>query len=80
MKAIVTKYHGPTNARGGRISATAEGGNRITLPYPHEIGGIDERHRAAAVALCDKMKWGDADKLVQGLLPDGKSRVFVWPA
>lgn len=79
MKAIVTKYHGPSGARGGRISATAEGGNRITIPYPHEIGGIDERHRAAAEALCAKKGWSHPERLVKGMLPDGKSHVFVWP-
>ena len=79
MKAIVTKYHGPSGARGSRISATAEGGNRVTIPYPHEIRGIDERHRAAAEALCAKKGWSHPERLVKGMLPDGKSHVFVWP-
>lgn len=29
MKAISTRYHGPTNTRGARISATADGWGRV---------------------------------------------------
>lgn len=56
MKAIVTKYHGPTNTRGSRISAQDSDGNRISIPYPHELNG-DDCHALAAAALCRKMGW-----------------------
>lgn len=56
MKAIKTTYHGPTNTRGSRISATDEDGNRVSIPYPYELIGMDA-HAQAALALCEKMEW-----------------------
>ena len=68
MKAIVTKFHGPTNCKGSRITASDEDGNRITISYPYELSG-EECHRRAAQALCDKMKWSGS--LVGGSLKNG---------
>ena len=68
MKAIVTKYHGPTDTRGARISATDEDGNRVTIGYPHELSG-EAVHRAAAEALKAKMGWSgtlDAGAIKRG--------------
>lgn len=76
MKAITTKYHGATNTRGSRISASAEGGNRISIPYPHELD-MEEAHRKAAVALCEKMNWKGADTLVGGGVKEGMVWVFT---
>lgn len=59
MKAIITKYHEPTNFKGSRISASAEGGDRIYISYPHELSG-DE----VADALCKKLNW--CGKLIAG--------------
>ena len=73
MKAITTKYHGPTNTRGSRISAKAEGGNRISISYPHELSGEDV-YRAAAEALCKKMNWPGS--LIGGGTEDGYVFVF----
>lgn len=74
MKAIVTKYHGPTDTRGSRITASDEDGNRVTIGYPYELSG-EAVHRAAAVALCAKMGWtGD---LVAGSLRTGYVFVFT---
>jgi hypothetical protein len=56
MKAIFTKYHGPTNFKGSRISAADEDGNRISISYPHELSG-EAVYRKAAEALCAKMNW-----------------------
>lgn len=72
MKAIVTKYLGPTDRRGSRIKAEAEGGNTITIGYPH---GSDNPHLDAALALCHKMNWSGT--LAKGGLPDGRC-VFVF--
>ena len=59
MIAIITKYHGPTNTRGSRISATVrdDGGwnRRVSVPYPHEKHHGEETHKVAAVAMCDKL-------------------------
>ncbi len=73
MKSIRTKYHGPTNTKGSRISASDEDGNHISISYPYELSGEDV-HRKAAVALCEKMGW--KGRLVGGSLRDGY--VFVW--
>lgn len=55
-RAIRTRYHGPSNTRGSRYSATDDMGNRITLHCQPELNN-DENHKAAAYALRDKMKW-----------------------
>jgi len=73
MKAIRTKYLGPTNYRGARISASDEDGNRITIPYPHELSG-EAVHRKAADALCTKMHW--CGRLIGGSLKNGYVFVF----
>jgi len=76
MKAIITKYHGPTNFKGSRISASDEDGNRITIPYPSELDWRDgEPHRAAAQSLCEKMNWKGS--LVGGSVKGGYAFVFV---
>ena len=74
MKAIETKYHGPTNTRGARISASDLDGNRISLPYPHELSG-EAVHRQAAEALRDKMGW--AGEMIGGATKRGYAFVFV---
>lgn len=77
MKAIVTKYHGPTNTRGSRITASDEDSNKITISYPYELSG-EAVHRAAAQALCDKMGW--RGMLVGGSLKHGYVFTFgpIW--
>lgn len=74
MKAIVTKYLPATNARGSRIAATDEDGNRLTVPYPHELSG-EAVHRQAAEALCAKMGWSGS--LIAGSLKNGYVFVFT---
>lgn len=74
MKAIVTKYHGPTDYKGSRITASDEDGNRITISYPHELSG-EQVHRKAAQALCDKMGW--SGELTGGSLKHGYVFVFT---
>ena len=72
MKAIQTKYLGPTNFRGTRIKATA-GGNNITIPLDYDVDE-EEAHRKAAIALCEKLNW--PPKLLGGCL--GGSWVWVF--
>lgn len=74
MKAISTKYYGPTNTRGARIVATDLDGNRASIPYPPELSG-DDCHAAAAAALCRKMNW--TGKLISGGTPHGVVFVFA---
>lgn len=72
MKAILTKYHGPTDTRGSRISAF-DGDNRIFVPYDH---AASDPHDEAAIALCRKMGW--AGTLVKGGTKEGNA--YVWMA
>lgn len=73
MKAIVTKYHGPTDTRGSRISASDGDRNRVSIPYPHELSG-EACHRKAAEALKAKMGWKGV--LIGGGLKNGYVFVF----
>lgn len=74
MKAITTKFHGPTDTRGSRVSATDMDGNRVTVNYDHSAS-FDDRHWAAARALCEKMNWHG--ELVRGSIKSGEVFVFV---
>ena len=74
MKAIVTKYHGPSNVRGSRYSATAEGGNRVIISADDRVG-TEENHTFAALELCKRLDW--KGELVPGGLPNGDT-VFVF--
>lgn len=73
LKAIETKYHGPTNFRGSRITARAEGGHHVTVSYPHQLSGA-ACHAYAARQLAEKLGW--AGKWHVGGLPKG-GYVFV---
>jgi len=64
MIAITTKYHGATNTRGARISATANG-HRVYISYPYEFSGA-EAHFQAAKQLCIKMNWLNSGNLISG--------------
>ena len=57
LKAIETKYHGPTNFRGSRHSAKAEGGHRIMVDVPMETHSVVECHAYAARQLAEKLGW-----------------------
>lgn len=74
-QAIVTKYHGPTNRRDARISATSGSGHhRAYVEIPDNVHADDEEaHHLAAVALCKKLDW--PAKLACGALRNGY--VFV---
>lgn len=74
-KAIVTKYLGPTNHRGSRIMAKAEGGHQTIVSYD---GGLttEENHQAAAETLKTAAGW--AGELVGGGMPDGAGYCFVF--
>ena len=78
MKAIVTKFHGPTDFKGSRYSATAEGVGRVILQTDFALNS-DENHERVARALADKYGWlKDGTRLVGGGMPDGRMAwVFV---
>jgi hypothetical protein len=74
MKAIITKFHGPTYTKGSRISATDDDGNRVMTSSNHALSS-DDRHDAAALALCRKMGW--KGRLVRGWLKNRVVYVFL---
>ena len=80
LQAIVTKYHGPTNYKGSRISARAEAG-RVVLAYDYALNP-DENHKAAAQALAARYGWTEANgypALAGGALPGNAGYCFVMP-
>jgi hypothetical protein len=86
MKAIVVKYFGPTNTRGSRFRATAEGVKPFTVSYDHALSA-DQNAEAAARGLALRMDWlklrardthtAFAEDYCEGCLPDGVTRVWV---
>ena len=79
MKAIHVRYKGPTNCRGARMIATADGWGRVAVSYDYGMDG-DGRAFKAACALMDKAftyHGNRAHTLVSGGMPDG-STVFVF--
>lgn len=68
VQAIITKYHGPTDTRGSRISATCASG-KTSIPYPYHLEGI-AAHADAARELCEKL--GLVGRFTSGHLPDGR--------
>ena len=72
-EAIITKYHDATHTKGSRVTATACGGVKVSIPYPHDLNG-EAVHMAAAAALMAKA--GRKGKLVAGLMPTG-GYVFI---
>lgn len=76
MKAIFCRYIGPTNTRGARIVATAEGGDKphkVYFPYQHQLQR-DDVYKEAARALCNKMGWKGT--LIEGWTEHGAVYVF----
>jgi hypothetical protein len=72
MKTIMTKYHGPTNTRGSRISAS-DGDTTVSIPYPHELSG-NAVHIAALRAFCEKLNW--TGTLIGGYTKTGMVFIF----
>lgn len=73
MKAIFTRYLGPTNSRGPRVKAYDGDNNQVTLHWDNAIE-VSDNHQAAAKALCKKMKW--AGRLIMGGHKDVNVHVF----
>jgi hypothetical protein len=73
MKAISTRYSGPTNTRGSRIIATDGDGNRVSVSYDDALNS-ERSHAAAVRKLCQKMGWHG--KLTGGHTKNGMA--WVW--
>lgn len=72
MQTIETRYHGPTDTKSSRVSATASGGaGRVMLTWDNARGSEDN-HAAACAALMRKMNW-------RGTMQGGHTkRGMVW--
>jgi len=92
MLGIITKYHGATNTRGSRISATVQDGSwkkRVYVAYDHSLPATgDAVFRKAAEAMCDKltamglfhsMTWSNPGNLVSGTISNGYVFVLMPP-
>ena len=55
MQAITTRFHGPTNTRGSRYTASCETG-RLTVEADHTLGSEDNHVRVARL-LITKLGW-----------------------
>ena len=80
MKAIVVKYHGPTNTKGTRLSVHAEGVK--TRYYSREYNdNLDVQAKKCAIDFCTRFGLLTPDQpaktLAQGTLPNG-DEVFVF--
>lgn len=74
MKAIQVKYLGPTNKKGSRVKAFAEGVKTVTLAYDYSNDYFNLAHKAAII-LCQKNDWPTT--LIGGQLPNN-DYVFVF--
>ena len=72
MIAIETRYHGPTNTKGSRITATANG-NRLTIGVDNAVS-VEDNHAWAARELARKLGW--KGRLIGG--HTNKGMVWVW--
>lgn len=72
-QTITTKYHGPTNSRGSRVTAKAEAGS-VTVSWDHALDS-QRNHEKAAQALIDKLGWGG--EWVGGATARGDGYTFV---
>jgi hypothetical protein len=55
MQAIRTRYHGPTNTRGTRITATCEAGS-LTMPFDYSLND-EGNHAKAAQLMIKRLGW-----------------------
>jgi hypothetical protein len=70
-KAIVTKYHGPTNTRPSRISAKADGLRAIFVSWDYSLS-ISKNHRKAAEAFAAQVGWMDGQCMTGGQIRPGE--------
>ena len=79
MKAIQVKYLGPTNYRGSRYKAWAEGVKAIQVSCDNALNH-DENAMKAATELATKHGWLNQGRiLIGGTLPGGdQCFVIVW--
>lgn len=81
-QAIITKYHGATNVKGARVSASAEGPGRKIYSWDDALD-VFGNHQAAAIRFANTFEWinpkdpNSADQLVGGGTIDGYCFVLL---
>lgn len=75
-QTINTKYIGPRNVKGSRVSARTSGGKRIILDWDDTLGSA-KNHERAMCQLASNLNW-DYSQAVAGTLKDG-SIIWVFP-
>ena len=55
-QSIATKYHGPTDYRGARVTARSASGHRLTVAWNYALDPAGN-HAEAARALAIKLGW-----------------------
>ncbi len=73
-QAIVTRFLGPTNTKGARLSARCDA-KRIVVPWPYELGA-SAAHAHAAHELADALGWRGV--WVGGSLPSKHDDAYVF--
>lgn len=76
MQTVETRYHGPTNTRGARISATSSDGVRVSVPFNHGLSPLN-RHVEAVHALRKKLGWCKDPNLSMRLAGSSKHG-YIW--
>jgi len=76
MKAIETKYLGPTNTKGTRISVKAEGLKSKQYSWDYRLGVYDN-YLQAATNYANELGWINDSVLVGGSTPNGYTFVMV---
>lgn len=74
-QAITTKYLGPTDHQGARISVRCQA-TRITVAWDDGLD-VEANHRAAALKLITRLGWDSARRWYCGALPDDTGYAFV---
>lgn len=83
-QAISTKYHGPTNSRGGRVKATARkrevysdhaSPEMALTDYWNHAEGIEANHSRVAKLLAAKLGWSGL--WIGGGSPENSGYVYV---
>lgn len=76
-QTIITKYLGPSNVRGSRISARTTSGCRIVLDWDDSLNS-EKNHWEAMATLAMKLNWANIHTAVGGTLRGG-AVVWVFP-
>ncbi len=72
-QTITTRYYGPGNVRGSRITARSSGDTSLTIPVDNSKD-VEESHKQACLNLMAKLEWSGS--MVGGVSKNGMVWVF----